>query len=82
MILNVVGCIGCGGCGFILQQKTEEEQHLTPEMDVFSTGCAIAELFLDGVPIFNFAQVRLKSHCIRLCRLKRHNTLLVPLFML
>lgn len=30
---------------------------VTKEMDVFSAGCCIAELFLEGVPLFNLSQL-------------------------
>ncbi|KAL1922119.1 uncharacterized protein VTP21DRAFT_10761 [Calcarisporiella thermophila] len=30
---------------------------LTPEMDIFSLGCVIAELFLEGTPIFSLSQL-------------------------
>lgn len=33
------------------------QQKLTPAMDIFSAGCVIAELFLDGTPLFDFAQM-------------------------
>lgn len=31
--------------------------HVTKEMDTFSVGCCIAELFLEGVPLFNLSQL-------------------------
>jgi phosphoinositide-3-kinase regulatory subunit 4 len=30
---------------------------LTPEMDIFALGCTIAELFLEGTPLFTFTQL-------------------------
>lgn len=30
---------------------------ITPQMDIFSVGCVIAELFLEGSPIFNFSKL-------------------------
>ncbi|KAJ3140917.1 Serine/threonine-protein kinase, partial [Physocladia obscura] len=30
---------------------------LTPEMDIFGIGCTIAEMFLEGTPIFNLSQL-------------------------
>lgn len=30
---------------------------LTPSMDIFSLGCTIAELFLEGNPLFSFSQL-------------------------
>ncbi|KAK9768736.1 Serine/threonine-protein kinase, variant 2 [Basidiobolus ranarum] len=35
----------------------EHEGSLTPAMDVFALGCVIAELFLEGSPIFSFSQL-------------------------
>ena len=37
--------------------NSNPEGEITQEMDIFSVGCVIAELFLDGTPIFNFAQL-------------------------
>ena len=31
--------------------------HVTIEMDLFSVGCCIAELFLEGVPLFNLSKL-------------------------
>jgi phosphoinositide-3-kinase, regulatory subunit 4 len=33
------------------------EGALTPSMDIFSAGCVIAELFLDGEPLFDLSQL-------------------------
>ncbi len=33
-------------------------RYLTPEMDVFSAGCVLAELFTDGKTLFDLSQVR------------------------
>lgn len=32
-------------------------EQLTPAMDIFSAGCTIAELFLDGQPLFTYSKV-------------------------
>ena len=32
----------------------------TPQMDIFSVGCVIAELMMDGLPLFDLA--RLQQH--------------------
>jgi phosphoinositide-3-kinase regulatory subunit 4 len=37
-------------------KKPNEQQDLDPLMDVFSVGCAIAEFWLDGVPVFNYSE--------------------------
>ncbi|KAJ3165022.1 Serine/threonine-protein kinase [Irineochytrium annulatum] len=36
---------------------TDKQRRLTPAMDVFSMGCTIAELFLEGSTIFSFSQL-------------------------
>ncbi|KAI9313626.1 hypothetical protein BX666DRAFT_1978506 [Dichotomocladium elegans] len=35
----------------------EQESELTPEMDIFSVGCVIAELFLEGTSMFSLSQL-------------------------
>ncbi|CAG8525259.1 17174_t:CDS:10, partial [Racocetra fulgida] len=35
----------------------EKDGAITPAMDIFSLGCVIAELFLEGTPIFSLAQL-------------------------
>ncbi|KAG4305361.1 hypothetical protein PORY_001531 [Pneumocystis oryctolagi] len=35
----------------------EYSGELTDKMDIFSLGCVIAELFLEGIPLFTFAQL-------------------------
>ncbi|XP_014259628.1 phosphoinositide 3-kinase regulatory subunit 4 [Cimex lectularius] len=35
----------------------EKKEDLTPSMDIFSAGCALAELFSDGHPPFDFSQL-------------------------
>ncbi|KAJ8663211.1 hypothetical protein O0I10_001388 [Lichtheimia ornata] len=35
----------------------EQVSELTPEMDIFSVGCVIAELFLEGTSIFSLSQL-------------------------
>nr|KAJ3420459.1 Serine/threonine-protein kinase [Polyrhizophydium stewartii] len=37
--------------------SSERISKLTPEMDVFSLGCTIAEVFLEGTPVFTLAQL-------------------------
>ncbi|OBZ87474.1 putative serine/threonine-protein kinase VPS15 [Choanephora cucurbitarum] len=37
--------------------ENEHKSELTPEMDIFSVGCVIAELFLEGTPLFNLSQL-------------------------
>ncbi|CCD22933.1 ubiquitin-binding serine/threonine protein kinase VPS15 NDAI_0A07790 [Naumovozyma dairenensis CBS 421] len=38
-------------------EDTSSDHKLTMEMDIFSTGCCIAELFTEGRPIFNLSQL-------------------------
>ncbi|CCX33476.1 Similar to Putative serine/threonine-protein kinase VPS15; acc. no. Q9UVG6 [Pyronema omphalodes CBS 100304] len=38
-------------------QKRAEDAPLTDEMDIFSLGCVIAELFLEGTPLFTLSQL-------------------------
>lgn len=33
------------------------KSELTPAMDIFSVGCVIAELFLEGTPLFTLSQL-------------------------
>ena len=33
------------------------DNKLTAAMDIFSVGCTIAELFLEGIPLFSFSQL-------------------------
>ena len=44
-----------------LQQQQGGQQgqawRLTPAMDVFSLGCVLAELFLNGIPLFDLGRV-------------------------
>eukprot|EP00122_Pirum_gemmata_P007755 Pgem_evm1s7132 len=42
-----------------LISETDEyrEGKLTHAMDIFGLGCLIAELFLDGTPLFSFSQL-------------------------
>ncbi|KAF6214508.1 hypothetical protein GE061_009251 [Apolygus lucorum] len=35
----------------------DKKEDLTPAMDIFSTGCCLAELFTDGQPPFDFSQL-------------------------
>ncbi|KAI9205323.1 uncharacterized protein BJ171DRAFT_501773 [Polychytrium aggregatum] len=36
---------------------TNKTGRCTPAMDIFSMGCTIAELFLEGIPMFSFSQL-------------------------
>ncbi|ORX99188.1 ARM repeat-containing protein [Basidiobolus meristosporus CBS 931.73] len=38
-------------------ENSRKETKLTEAMDIFSLGCVIAELFLEGTPIFSFSQL-------------------------
>lgn len=38
-------------------QRAATWEQLTPAMDIFSAGCTIAELFLDGQPLFTYSKV-------------------------
>lgn len=40
-------------------QKTTGDFMVQPSMDVFSVGCVIAEIFLDGKPLFDLARHQL-----------------------
>ena len=40
-------------------QKTTQSYMVQPSMDVFSVGCVIAEIFLDGKPLFDLARHQL-----------------------
>jgi phosphoinositide-3-kinase regulatory subunit 4 len=31
---------------------------MVPSMDVFSAGCVIAEIFMDGIPLFDLAHLQ------------------------
>ncbi|EGG21037.1 putative protein serine/threonine kinase [Cavenderia fasciculata] len=42
---------------FYETNKGEPKGQLTPQMDVFSLGCVIGELFTDGTPLFDFSQM-------------------------
>jgi phosphoinositide-3-kinase regulatory subunit 4 len=37
--------------------NTEQEEPVTEAMDIFSAGCVIAQLFLDGENLFDFSQL-------------------------
>ena len=37
--------------------KGGENDALEPSMDIFSTGCVIAELFTEGNPLFDYAEL-------------------------
>lgn len=41
----------------LMRQKNQQEQGVTEEMDVFSAGCVIAELWRDGAPTFTLSQL-------------------------
>ncbi|RKO92149.1 hypothetical protein BDK51DRAFT_20317 [Blyttiomyces helicus] len=36
---------------------SDKDGNVTPEMDIFALGCTIAELFLEGTPLFSFSQL-------------------------
>lgn len=38
-------------------KNSSQKQKLTPEMDMFSAGCCIAELYNDGTPLFNLSDM-------------------------
>lgn len=40
-----------------IHELNQHDEILTPQMDIFSLGCAIAEIFLEGSPIFSLAQL-------------------------
>lgn len=42
-----------------IEKLAKENKHnkLTPEVDIFSLGCVIAELYMDGLPIFSLPQM-------------------------
>ncbi|ORX83365.1 hypothetical protein BCR32DRAFT_150444 [Anaeromyces robustus] len=42
---------------FLFQPEITKDNKLTAEMDIFSLGCVIAELFLEGSTIFTFSQL-------------------------
>ncbi|KAL1124299.1 hypothetical protein AAG570_002067 [Ranatra chinensis] len=41
----------------LLTEENLKKGDLTPAMDIFSAGCVLAELFLDGHPPFDFSQL-------------------------
>ncbi|KAJ3086615.1 Serine/threonine-protein kinase, partial [Quaeritorhiza haematococci] len=43
--------------GETLFSDKKDKGKLSPAMDVFSLGCTIAELFLEGTPLFSFSQL-------------------------
>ncbi|KAI7899371.1 uncharacterized protein BX663DRAFT_555007 [Cokeromyces recurvatus] len=40
-----------------LMPENSFKSEITPEMDIFSAGCVIAELFLEGTPLFTLSQL-------------------------
>ena len=42
---------------FLDASQQREGARVTDEMDIFSLGCVIAELFLEGTPLFNLSQL-------------------------
>lgn len=40
-----------------LNNKTNNNDNFTPEMDIFSAGCCIAELFNEGTSLFNLSEL-------------------------
>ncbi|XP_039281879.1 phosphoinositide 3-kinase regulatory subunit 4 isoform X2 [Nilaparvata lugens] len=45
------------GSQLLLSDEDVKKGDLTPAMDIFSAGCALAELFSDGHPPFDFSQL-------------------------
>ncbi|XP_073986579.1 vacuolar protein sorting 15 isoform X1 [Rhodnius prolixus] len=45
------------GSQLLLAEENMKKEDLTPAMDIFSAGCALAELFSDGHPPFDFSQL-------------------------
>ena len=44
-------CVSAGDTLF------DDKSELTPQMDIFSLGCTIAEMFLEGTPLFTLSQL-------------------------
>jgi phosphoinositide-3-kinase regulatory subunit 4 len=40
------------------QDKVEKNAELKPTMDVFSAGCVIAEILMNGLPLFDLARLQ------------------------
>lgn len=45
------------GSQLLLSEDNLKKEELKPSMDIFSAGCALAELFADGQPPFDFSQL-------------------------
>jgi phosphoinositide-3-kinase, regulatory subunit 4 len=41
----------------LLSEEDMKRGDLVPSMDIFSTGCALTELFTEGQPPFDFSQL-------------------------
>lgn len=39
-------------------EENFDKKYLDPTMDIFSAGCVIAEIFMDGHPLFDLAQLQ------------------------
>jgi phosphoinositide-3-kinase, regulatory subunit 4 len=39
-------------------QATNQNRVLSPAMDIFSVGCVIAEILMDGMPLFDLARLQ------------------------
>jgi len=39
-------------------QPVNNQARLTPAMDIFSVGCVVAEILMDGVPLFDLAKLQ------------------------
>lgn len=42
---------------YVAPERFGDSSELTPEMDIYSTGCVVAELFCDGKPLFTLADL-------------------------
>lgn len=62
----------------LLSEDNMKKEELKPSMDIFSAGCALAELFADGHPPFDFSQLlayRIGEYSLDkfLCKLEDEN---------
>jgi phosphoinositide-3-kinase regulatory subunit 4 len=39
------------------EESLKDPKLMEPSMDVFSAGCVIAEIFMDGLPLFDLAHL-------------------------
>ncbi|KAG2443160.1 hypothetical protein HYH02_009570 [Chlamydomonas schloesseri] len=54
---GVAGAGGGGGGGTVPAESSKPPSALTPEMDIFSLGCVIAEVFCDGKALFDLSEL-------------------------